>query len=229
MSDILISNSVGNVKTTIDEFDDRTMKIWDWCSSYYLRYGRRLSFPKNTDIRKTYQWRYVTAISKKFMEWDFDNETSMKVLQLAISHSHNAGTLQKGLTAILQNNIIDICLKELKIESDSDSRLIGSLKSMNSWFSRKLGDKDYFRMLLEREDEDALCNFTNWYQSSLLSPLYISLSKSCMAALSVLTGNYEMERELLPTNACLYLLRSEFTLNKNNVSSARDIFAHDWR
>ncbi len=62
---------------------NRIKEVWLWCTEAYLRCGRKLSLPEGTDPAKTYQWRYVAAIAKKFEEWDLSDEAAQKFIGIA--------------------------------------------------------------------------------------------------------------------------------------------------
>jgi septum formation topological specificity factor MinE len=209
--------------------DAQILKIWDWCVSAYVQHGRKLSFPKGTDPSKTYQWRYATAIAKKFDELGFDDITARRILQLAIAHSKNAGTMQKGLAAILQGNILEICLKRIQSESESNTQTIGSLQRIHAWLSKKIIANNLLATLLHRDDPEGFCNLTVWFQGTRITPLYLSLSKSCSSALARLNKDYPEERALLPKQTYLYVLRDDFLHDAGNLTQARNLFVNDWR
>lgn len=209
---------------------DRIEMIWSWCSDAYLQHGRRLSFPKGTDPTKTYQWRYVTAIAKKFAEWDFDEQTARRFLDIAVRHSKQTGTMQKGLAVFFQGNILDICYEKLQAESNSNSQTLDTLRHIRAWLQRKVGTRSLLDTLLDRDDPDGFCNLSVWVHASRISPLFLALSKSCAQALARLNLDYAEERGLLPKQTTLYILRDEFLRGDvENLTQAREIFANDWR
>lgn len=209
---------------------DQIHEIWSLCSDAYLRHGRRLSFPKGTEPTKTYQWRYVTAIAKKFAEWDFDEPTAKRFLDIAINHSKQSGTIQKGMAIFLQSNILEICYNKLKAETTTDSKVIDSLVAIRKWLQQKAGSENLLSVLLDRRDSDSFCNLAIWFQASKISPLYLSLSKTCAQALARLNRDCPDERQLLPKQTKLYIIRDEFLqCDSMNLASVREIFVNDWR
>lgn len=214
--------------STLQISDDNIMTVWEWCSEAYLQLGYRLEFPANTDHTKTYQWRYLRSIASKFIEWEFDEQTSKQFIMTAARHCKKAGVLRKGLAALHQSNIMKICYDELQKNSDRNSNGIGLISSTHKWLTER-SNGDIVKTLLYRNDPDEFCNLTKWVQSSRISRLYLALSRPCGIALARLSKNYPVERELLPRTTSLYMLRSEFLKDKSNVSDAKSILGGDWR
>lgn len=214
---------------TLDISDDQVFIVWDWCVGAYLQHGRKLSFPKHTDPRKTYQWRYAKALAAKLEEWDLDEETSRRFISVAVKHAKECGKLNKGLAALHQGNMLQICLDDLKKCEDNNNQSNSSLEHIKRWFDSQVGDKDPVKLLLKRRDPDAFCNLVIWYQASKLSPLFLSLSRSCGKAMAKLAKQDQHERGLLPKSTELYRIRSQFLEDLNNKKQAHNILQDDWR
>jgi len=211
--------------------DDGQIKaVWLWCSEAYLRHGRKLNFPKGTDPSKTYQWRYVVAIAKKFDEWGFDEQTAQRFLDIAVRYAKQSKTMQKGLAIFFQSNILNICYEKLQAELNDNSQTLSMLRHIRGWLWRKTGSNPLLETLLKREVDDGFCNLSMWYHASRISPLFLALSRACAQSLARLNVDYPTERELLPPQTTLYLIRDEFLRGDvNNLVQAREIFANDWR
>lgn len=209
--------------------DNRVLDVWSWCSEAYLRQGRRLSLPAGTDPSKTYQWRYATAIAKKFEEWELPDEAAKKFIDIAVRLAKEKGLLNKGLAVLHQHNMLDLCYEELQEESNNNTRTTDSLRHIKSWLSKKIGDGNAVEVLSSRADPDGFCNLTMWFQASRITPLYLALSRSCSKVLARLNRDYPDERGLLPRQTELYILWQEFLKDQGNLNQARDIFEQDWR
>jgi len=213
-----------NVSTDIVEVEI-IWKVWEWCSEAYIRYGRKLTFPANTDPIKTYQWRYVKSIAKKFDEWEFDEPTSRRFIDIAIERSKMLGIMHKGLAALHQGNLLDICYKILQEESSGNDQLIDSLVDSRKWVVGRVNGSDTIEILLDKSNPDAFCNLVKWHQASKLSELYLSLSKSCGRAIKKLENTNE--RKLLPSMARLYKIRNNFYQDVSNQKRSKEILGKD--
>jgi len=212
------------MKKSVDQ--NRTWQIWQWCSDAYLRYGHRLALPANTDPCKTYQWRYVTAISGKFDEWGFDDQTAQKFINLAVEYAKKINMLWKGLAVLHQNNMLDKCYEMLQNEIDTNNHIIEGLKRSKDWVDRQTNKTSSIDILLSRPNEDAFCNLTMWYRSNKITDLYLALSKKCCQALTMLD---KVERSVFPSKSHLYMMRTELSGNVHVLKAARQILFDDWR
>jgi len=213
---------------TLVSDEDKVMIVWNWCSDAYLQHGIRLKLPANTDPATTYQWRYAKAIANKFEEWGFDDATSQKFIQVAVNHCKRAGVIHKGLASLHQANMLSVCLAQMKKRSDSNTQSIDSIKGIHQWLSRRIG-VDALKGLLHRSDTHELCNIVKWYKANRISRLYLALSRPCLKSLDILKHTNQEERDLLPSKPSLFLLRSEFLEEANNVQSVKQILGEEWR
>jgi hypothetical protein len=213
------------MSTVISE--DKLMKIWQWCHDAYLQYGIKLNFPKGTDPTKTYQWRYIKSISKKFEEWGFDDITSQRYIQIVVSQAKKHNILRKGLAALHQKHMLEYCYNILSNQIIDNKSIQKHLTTVKSWYDAKIQDQEALNVLLKRSSKRALPNLIIWYQSSQLDDLFISLSKACgLAARSI---KDEAEKRLIPSSTTLYLVRNEFLSETNNSQFAKQLFGSDWR
>jgi hypothetical protein len=205
---------------TCDE--NRVLDVWQWCSEVYIQYGRKLTFPADTDPSKTYQWRYAKAITQKFEEWDFDEPTAKRFIDIAIERSKILGIMHKGLAALHQKNLLDLCYKILQEECKNNDQDIESIKFTKDWLDRRAKNFGLTQILLDRDDPDSFCNLVKWYQASKISDLYLSLSKSCRRAIVEIEGTDE--RTLLPKATTLHKVRLKFISNLANKKELEKIF-----
>ena len=203
------------------------MTIWQWCSDAYLQHGYKIRFPENTDPVKTYQWRFVKSIADKFNEWEFDEATMKKFIKIAVSQAKLKGVLKKGLAALHQSNMLNICYDILTSEKNANDSILSTLEPIKKWYDSQVGS-DPLRTLLQRNGYDTMSNIVTWYQAKRLTDHFIALSKTCIKAVMRLQ-NDQVEARLLPTPVSLYLLRSEFLSDLGNVSASQAIFGNDWR
>lgn len=214
---------------TIDTDEDRIEQVWNLCCEVYAKHGRILSFPAGTNPHKTYQWRYLKKLTQKIEEWDFDNETSKILLDIAVGYIKEKGLLHKGLAALLQSNMLEVCHDRLKKQQNNNSQSIRSLEHVHHWLRSLTKGEDLYPILMNRKDRYSLRNITIWYQSSKLSRLYLALSKSCCKALVSLATINPHERSLLPKSLELYSIRQRFIKDSTNESLGKKILQDDWR
>ena len=214
---------------TLEINSTRIWSLWETCQQAYLRNGRKLQLPPNTDPTKTYQWRYLNAMMQKFDEWEFDNDMIEKFVDIAVRHAKEVGILCKGLAALHQKNLLEICYKTLQQEVDTSNQRLESLRVIKRWLQQQIGKKDLFRTLLKRTNVDSAPNIILWYQANKISELYMALSKSCYNALLTLEKSGSDDLILLPKANHLYWIYHDFVMNKCDESQAKHILENDWR
>lgn len=194
--------------------------VWLWCSDAYLRHGIKLRLPECSDHTKTYQWRYIKSLTKKFNEWEFNEGTCLKFIEIAVRYAKELKVLNKGLSIFHQSNMLNICYKKLSESANIDgnmySRLIGGLNVLN-------GIDDKCAFLLKRQDSLSFRNITNYYMSRLMSSEYLALSKAANKALKAISSNDPQERQLMPSDAALYLLRIRILSQHGDSDIVKDI------
>lgn len=208
--------------------DEKIYDIWQWCHDAYIQYGVKINFPKNTDPKKTYQWRFTKAIAKKFDEWNFDEQTSKKFINIAIKQAKQAGVLKKGLAALHQSNLLTLCYKILTSEKHNNKLILQELYNTMKWFKGQISDKNLVHTLLQKEHSRALPNIVIWYKANKVSDLFMAISKACNQAICKLPVD-SIERKMLPSTTTLYLLRSEFLSEAQNIKVTKSLFGSDWR
>jgi len=204
-------------------------EIWDICQRVYLHHGRRITFPKETKPEETYQWRYLCSLSKKFDEWEFDNGMIEKFIDVAIRHVKSKNKLHKGLSALCQSNLPEICYKKLTEEQKHTEQWIDTLKNSRLWLAENIRHKNPVRVLLYENEPRFVPNIVMWYQSNKLCLLYIALSKTCSKAIKQLQSSNNPHCSMLPDTAEIFFARSDFLESQTNIDQAKKIFKSDWR
>lgn len=195
--------------------------VWQYCFESYLRRGIKLKLPNAKDYTKTYQWRFIKAITKKFKEWEFDQDTSKRFIDIAIDHAKELGVINKGLAVLHQQNMMSICYKKLKNEADSNVHMVKRLESTLD-FLDSLSLSDIRVYLLKRPTRQAFSNLTSLYFAKKLSLEFLALSKSAISALNAIEVTHPHEREMLPSDASLYLCRKRvFELYRDSDAVVR--------
>lgn len=213
---------------TLDISEERIMMIWDWCCDAYLQHNIKLAFPANANPTKTYQWRYLKSMIAKFDEWEFDEATTKHFIHICVGHCKQAGVLRKGLAALHQSNLLKICYNKLKERSDNGRQSVDSIVHIHTWLTKR-SNGNIVKTLLKRQEVDEFCNLVKWYQASKISRLYLALSRPCGRAMSRLEAADPEERSILPKSTTLYLLRTGFIKDAENVEKLKQIFGSDWR
>jgi hypothetical protein len=201
--------------------------VWQWCFESYLRNGIKLRLPIAKNHTQTYQWRFVKSITKKFIEWKFNQETCRKFIDIAVSHSKELGVLTKGLSVLHQHNMMNICYAKLKQESERSDHTQKKLADTHI-FLNGLKTNDPKSYLLKRPHQKALPNIISLYLAKQITVEYMSISKLITNILNDLENTREDERSILPTDASLYFSRRKIFESHRDSEIVREILQGGW-
>lgn len=205
------------------------LRTWAWCQEAFVKHGIKLDFPKNTDPKKTYQWRYATRLSRKIDEWELDRDTARAYIKFAVEYIKDKRLLHKGLTAFFQNNMMDVCYNKMQNSISMTDNRIAKLIDTRKFLESKCMHRPFVKVLLGRESFDKFRNIVRWSQSKDISQVYMSISASCTAALANLAIIAPNERGLLMSDSDLYQSAQEFLSDNMFRLRAKTILGNDWR
>jgi len=215
--------------TQILEPPTTTMRTWKWCQEAFAAQGVKLTFPKNTDPKKTYQWRYVTRLANKIDEWELDKPTARAFIHFAVGYMKEKKLLHKGLSVFFQGNMMDVCFDRMQKYASGSSNRLTQIITSHKFVSDRCNGKSAVTLLLNRESFGKLRNIVRWYKSGDIAEAYLSISIVCTEALSKLAIVAPHERILLPTESELYCLAINLTKDGDFRSKAKSILDNDWR
>ena len=69
--------------------DNQILKILSFCQKSFSKFGIDVSFPKNTDPKKTYKWRYIEKFVERMNELDLNEETVVKLIDAMVEYAFN--------------------------------------------------------------------------------------------------------------------------------------------
>lgn len=222
--------------TTVDK--EAIYQTLKWCTAAYLQHGhRKVQLPKDTDPTKTYQWRYMEALTRKFQEWDFGETQRKSFIEIAVQYAARNKLTNKGLSIFMQSNLLDICLEETRKRDGGKRDIVGVITRTHAWLmvelenyrqkSKSRADKSLVDMLLHSETMGGYSNLVRWFQDGHLPEQYLVLSRACGICIGRLAGS--VDRSLLPKDSKLFMLRMAL-LNDNAIKfSVRNILNDDWR
>lgn len=209
---------------------DRIYQVWYWCRDAYLRIaGRRLNLPKDTDHTKTYQWRYMEALQRRFEQWEFDDQLCVAFIDVAVRYAKERRLLGKGLSIFLQGNILDECHASLRNQARKDDDVLAILRRTKQWLDQQACGGDLVALLSERDGIGAYPNIVRWYDGGQLPEIYLAISRSCGIVTARLAKSHPGERALLPKDARLFLARNAILRGARVKSDVHNILQDDWR
>jgi len=196
--------------------------VWGLCFNIYKAHGRKLSLPPNTDHKKTYQWQYITGLTHKFKEWEFDRVMAERFLQIVVQYASDHNLLHKGMALHFQHNLLNLCLKQLNAELETITSDVYELRKSQQWVASLPIPLE--PLMLKRENYGGHTNIVKWYIAGKITELYLALSKVATRVMGVLPID---ERLFLPNAASLWLIRNDFLRPETNQAHALSILQKD--
>lgn len=209
------------------DINERTNKVWNWCCAAFTANGKILRFPANTKPDKTYTWRYATRLAEKLEEWDFDDNTSIKFIDTAVTVAKEHRLIHNGLQSLLTPRILELCYKRLQIEERRQRDTIRLIQNTKQLLLSHGATDPY--VLLQKPSIFSYCLLTKLYQEGSIPDIYLAFSMSCFRALAVLAKTSPKERAAFPTRADLFILSEKTKKDVNFKKQIRLILENDWR
>ncbi len=201
--------------------DTYVVKVWQWCRDAMATHQRKLSFPARTDPKKTYQWRSAKALAARFNEWDMDDETAKRYVEIATAHGQRGGLLNKGLGLYLQANLVEVVRDELK---RCHQRVLSDLDLIRRRWPKLHAD---LSQALTRQAPGATSMLVVWFRAGELTPTLLALSKTAGRALQRLAVTSPTERANLPADLELYRLRHKLLADETAMTELAAILGDD--
>lgn len=218
-----------NQMIEIQKIPSTTLQTWKWCRDAFASRGRKLTFPKHTDPRKTYQWRYAAKLAQKLEEWGFDDSTAKTFIDFAVGYVSEKKLLHKGLSVFFQSNMLETCYDRIQKHTTIVANRIERFRLMHEFVTARCVGNPLVAVLLSRDSFDKFRNIVQWFENGQINVLYLALSMGCTTALSKLDIIAAEERSLLPTKSELYCLAIDFIKDGELRSQMKAILGNDWR
>jgi len=163
----------------------RIIKAYKILQSIMGQYGKKISFPNNTDPRKTYSWRYLSKFIDRYDQLELGDQVMTDVLGAMVTEAHNKKYIGCGVSLLNKVDIITVYHKTLETEIDIMKKQLANIKKSFDFLDQKEKElkQDKCTLLANRPHKKSYTFLTRWYDSGFLSIEYIMVSKSCRQVL----------------------------------------------
>jgi hypothetical protein len=198
---------------------DNIILIYKWFSAAMRRAGRKDSFPKGTDPRKTYKYRALQSFAKKIEEWEFDEATTKIMVDSVVKYGKRNKLLSKGAMLLSMGSILDICYKEIEAREERLKQALQSIKFTKHYLDEN--DLNSVRALISSRALGGISNLAHLIDSGKISPEYLAVSKVAYAAL------HKIDREGYPNDRELLKLRARYLLDQQTRKELGRVLGSD--
>jgi hypothetical protein len=197
--------------------------VFSYCQDIYKEYNFDLRFPKSRDVKKTYQYRYLLAICKKFTAWGLDGNEVKRFLRIAINNSFKHKTIKKGLSALHQKNLLEISYEQLISASTDKKQAASTAEMVLAYLVKFCGIEAPESVLRRRENIRSNMVITNLYQAGKISVEFMAVNDICRKIVIGAIDGEEQDAMFLPTLGKIYKINTESLSNKDKFTNFDNI------
>jgi len=164
--------------------------------------GRHIALPEGTDITKTYYYRHIQRFIKTIDNLQIKHENIPFVVEALVEYASKRKMLSRGFTILNNSKMLEIVINKLREENKTLNNRVQSIQRTKSFLTSQ-GD-NIEEILLMKQHEKSITNFTKWFEQGRITPEFIALSKTCIKTLQKLDKS---ERVVLPRPISLMALK----------------------
>lgn len=209
------------MNTDLNTFDPE--QVFTICQDIYKGFGIDLKFPKARDVTKTYQYRYLTAICDKFIQWDLDLNEVKRFLAIAIGNSFKHKTIKKGLSALHQKNLLQISYEQLISSNNTLSQIDQTSQSVYLFLKQFCDEKSAYTILCKREGPRSNMVLTNLFQAGKINIEFLAINNLCRKIAMDAISKDLQDAMFLPTLGKLYVVNRDLSANNANFTNFKTI------
>jgi hypothetical protein len=195
--------------------DDLTLSIYEWFKKAISSTGYRMSTPRCSDIRKTYQYRAVQKFVKKALDIGLNKDQMQVFIKKIVEYAKNKRLIYRGTALLNMADIFNICYNGIASDVDKVERQIDSIQSSVHLI---------YQPLAESKELGGYSNLTCLIDSGELPTIMLAVSKRCALALRRISHS---ERMQFPSDQDLLKTRVKLLIDKNNYNRLKKILGED--
>lgn len=182
---------------------ENVMLIYKWFCSAMRNAGRKESFPKGTDPRKTYKYRALQKFAKDVEKWGFDNTTTKSMVESVVAYGKQHNILSKGTQILNMKSVLEICLKDLERKAEETDNVIAAIERCHAYLVD--GGINDVKSLASPERIGGMSRLAMLLTSGKMPRSYLAISRVARAALYRIAerDQYPSDRELRRVRARL--------------------------
>lgn len=143
------------------------------------KYGRDFKFSKSNDITKTYQFRWFKSFINKCLKKKLNINDCHEVIKCLVEYANDNKLLNAGVALVGRNDVIEIACKKFESDLKTNEMIIEDISKIMPVVTDNFSD-----FLVKKVDRNGYSNLYMMYHSGKINKTFMSLSRSCMNALS---------------------------------------------
>lgn len=197
------------------QVNDLTLYMYEWFIKIASSNGCKISYPRCSDITKTYQYRFVNKFVKEALKSDLDIDQMRLFVRKIVKYAKAKRLIHRGAAILNMSDIFDICYRELKEDINSADNYVKLISESKKHITNDLNKPNEF---------GGYSRLTCLVDSGDIPIITLAVSRRCMDALRKLD---HCERSRLPSDAELFKLRVKMLINKSTYNEISNILGND--
>jgi hypothetical protein len=199
--------------------------IYEWLRREMAAVGcrNRIKFPKRTPRQKTYLYRDLELFHAQIVEkLDLNHSQTQDIIRIAVQYGRDRKILVRGAKLLHMKDLLAICQKWIEQRRSFEDNMLRAIKHAKEHL-----DRHRLNSVLAMSSPNNIGGFSNLYQmveSGIMPIEYLALSKTASRALAALPAH---ERERMPSDAKLAILRINLTVKGDRVENLAEILGSD--
>lgn len=190
-----------------------------------MKYGKRVSFPEDTDPKKTYNWRYITNFVNKLDTYGLHESFYPQVITAVVEHAYRKNLLKRGIGVLLRTDLLELVIKKLEQDKRKDTQAYEQIKrSYQLVYDETEPEQMYSKTLLRRQSRNGYTNMVRWYLAGGITLDYVVVSRSARIALGSLSS---IERSNFPDAKTLLRMRMQILSHEELIRKLRETLQED--
>jgi hypothetical protein len=198
--------------------------LFKYCKDKLRNDNIHISFPRDTDPRHTYQWRYLTKFIEKVDKFQisdaFGQELAYNILADAFTKNRAKAN---GISILNFPSAIESGLNRLVRQESYKKQAVEGLTSIHTFLSNI---PNCIEHLIRKPRIAGSPNIVLYHMQGKISTLYLSVSLTCAAAMRSLSPK---DRRLLPPSSELFECRFRLLNDNCLCKEVQVILGEDWR
>jgi hypothetical protein len=196
---------------------DDVLFIYNWFKKSMISVGRKMSDPRCTDIKKTYQYRTVSKFVDKARGCGLNRNQMQALIKEIVKYGRDHKILYRGTAILNMTDVFAACGKRIEMNVESADMVVESIRSSVA----AIGQNE---PLHKPENLGGYPRMISAIDSGILPVELLALSRRCITAVHKLNHT---DRKLLPSDGELLKIRIRLLMDKSNRDKLKDTMGDD--
>lgn len=190
--------------------------MYEWFIKSVASVGSRVSKPRCSDVRKTYQFRSVNKFVSDMNDAGIDTDQMQILIKEMVKYAKDKKILRRGISILNMPGVLKACLDRIKLKIESSDLLFNEIESASKLINGK--------PLHAPQELGGYSRLTCMINKQQIPIELVAISKLCMEAMQKMDRD---ERQMHLPDTELLRIRVRLLINKCNHDKFKKILGND--